>query len=62
VQNKAADARLAEQMSLWAAMGHACGISFKAADHLAKHPDQAWQKDVLIDMPASPWTLFSAGA
>ncbi|MGO9242789.1 MAG: C45 family autoproteolytic acyltransferase/hydolase [Bryobacteraceae bacterium] len=62
VQNKAADARLAEQMSLWAAMGHACGISFKAADHLVKHPDQAWQKDVLIDMPSGPWTLFSAGS
>ena len=62
VQNKVASAKLAEQLSLWAAMGHACGISFNAREHLAAHPDQAWQKDILIDMPASPWTLFHADA
>jgi len=62
VQNKAADAKLAEKMSLWAAAGHCCGVSFNAADHLAKHPEQAWQKDILIDMPAGPWTLFGASA
>jgi hypothetical protein len=43
-------------------MGHACGISFNAREHLAAHPEQAWQKDILIDMPASPWTQFHADA
>ena len=62
VQNKTADAKLAEKLSLWAATGHACGVSFNAADHLARHPEQAWQKDILIDMPSGPWTLFSASS
>ena len=57
-----ASAKLAEQLSLWAAMGHACGISFNAREHLANHPEQSWQKDVLIDMPAKAWTLFHADA
>jgi len=60
VQNKVADGKLAEQLSLWAAMGHACGIPFIAAEHLAQHPELAWQKDILIDMKPGPWTLFSA--
>ena len=58
VQNKVADGKLAEKLSLWAAMGHACGVSFVAAEHLAHHPELAWQKDILIDMKSGPWTLF----
>ena len=38
VQNKVADATMAERMSLTAARGHACGLNFDAADYLAKHP------------------------
>ena len=60
VQNKVTDAAGAEKMSLTAALGHACGTGFKAARHLAGHPDFAWQKDVLRDMPARPWTRFTA--
>jgi hypothetical protein len=60
VQNKVTDAAGAEKMSLTAALGHACGTGFKAARHLAKHPDFAWQKGVLRDMPARPWTRFTA--
>ncbi len=58
VQNKAADAAMAEKMELVAAMGHACGLNFKAADHLKKHPEFAWQKDILRDLDSYPWTKF----
>jgi hypothetical protein len=60
VQNKVADGKLAEQLSMWAAMGHACGVPFIAAEHLAAHPELSWQKDILIDMKPGPWTLFNA--
>lgn len=60
VQNKAADAALAERMSMTAALGHACGMSFKAAAHLKAHPEFAWQKGLLRDMPSRPWTTFTA--
>ena len=60
VQNKVTDAAGAEKMSLTAALGHACGTGFKAARHLAEHPDFEWQKDILRDMPARPWTRFTA--
>ena len=60
VQNKVSDATMAAQMSLAVAAGHSCGISFKAAEHLGKHPEFAWQKSLLRDMDAYPWTTFSA--
>ncbi len=60
VQSKVADGKLAAELSLWAAMGHACGTPFLAAEHLAQHPELDWQKDILIDMKPGPWTLFSA--
>ena len=58
VQNKVADAAMAEQMSFSASAGHACGRNFSAAAHLKAHPEFAWQKGLLHDMPASPWTTF----
>lgn len=61
VQNKAADASMIEQMSFTAAMGHACGLDFSAAKHLKEHPEFAWQKGILRDLPARPWTTFHAG-
>jgi Phospholipase B len=60
VQAKAADAEMASHMTMTAALGHACGIHFKAAQHLKKHHEFAWQKDFLRDMPSRPWTAFSA--
>jgi hypothetical protein len=60
VQSKVASGAMAERMSLTAALGHACGIHFKAAAHLKKHPDLAWEKDILKDMPSRPWTTFTA--
>ena len=44
VQNKVADATMAEQMSFTASAGHACGRNFNAAAHLKAHPEFAWQK------------------
>lgn len=60
VQNKVADAASAEKMSLTALLGHACGRNFKAAEHLAKHTEFAWQKDSLRDMNSRGWTRFTA--
>ena len=60
VQNKITDAAGAEKMTLQATLGHACGIGFKAQEHLAKHPEFAWMRDILRDMPARGWTRFTA--
>jgi hypothetical protein len=60
VQNKVADAAMAEQMSFTASAGHACGRNFSAAAHLKAHPEFAWQKPLLRDMPSGAWTTFRA--
>jgi hypothetical protein len=60
VQSKAADAAMGEAMTLTASLGHSCGIGFKAAEHLRKHPEFAWQRPILRDMPSRPWATFSA--
>jgi len=59
VQNKVADSAMVAAMSFEAAAGHACGRDFKAASHLKQHPEFAWQKDLLRDVDAQPWTRFS---
>ncbi len=60
VQAKVADAAMAARMSLSAAMGHPCGIDFKADTHMAAHPEFAWQKPVVRDLDSHPWTVFAA--
>jgi hypothetical protein len=60
VQNKAADATMVAHMSLSAAAGHACGMNFKAQQHLQEHPEFAWEHGLLRDMDAYPWTVFSS--
>jgi hypothetical protein len=60
VQSKVSNAALAERMSFTAAVGHACGIPFRAAEHLRQHPEFAWQKHYLKDLNFYPWTTFSA--
>jgi hypothetical protein len=60
VQSKVTDAASAEKMTFTAALGHACGVNFNAAQHLKKHPEFAWQKATLRDMPSRPWTTFTA--
>jgi hypothetical protein len=59
VQAKVTDSTMAGQMSFVASMGHSCGIDFKAAEHLAKHPQFDWQKPYLKDLDSHPWTEFS---
>jgi hypothetical protein len=60
VQNKVTDAVGVEKMSLTATLGHACGISYKVAPHLAKHPEFAWYQPLLHDMNAHTWARFTA--
>jgi len=60
-QNKVSSSAMAERMSLAASAGHACGIHFKANEHLRAHPEFAWQKEHLRDMNSQAWTTFSAG-
>jgi Phospholipase B len=60
VQNKATTAAMAEKMQLVAAAGHACGLDFKAQQHLQAHPEFDWEKDLLRDMDSQPWTQFEA--
>jgi hypothetical protein len=61
VINKVTDSTMAAKLTLAAAAGHACGIHFRAAEHLKKHPEFDWQKPYLHDMNSYPWATFSAG-
>jgi len=61
VQGKAADSKMAADMSFVARAGHPCGADFLAADFLVHHPEYAWQKPLLRDMKAGPWTSFKSG-
>ncbi|KAA6456197.1 peptidase C45 [Acidobacteria bacterium AB60] len=61
VTGKVADSDLAANMSLIAHAGHPCGEDFHAAEFLNGHPEYAYLKPVLKDMPAGPWTEFRSG-
>jgi hypothetical protein len=58
-QSKVTDSKLAERLTFWACMGHACGTTFFAERFLGEHPEFAWEKPFLRDMPAREWTTFS---
>jgi hypothetical protein len=60
VQAKVTDATLARRMALEAALGHSCGMHFRAKPFLDQHPEFTWQKPLLRDLPAHPWTPFEA--
>jgi hypothetical protein len=60
IQNKVTDSTMAARMALTAAMGHACGMNFKAADHLKTYPQFNWEKPLLRDLDAYPWTEFQS--
>lgn len=62
VQAKVASAAMVRGMTFAAAQGHACGIHFKAGQHLAKHKQYAWQKPYLRDLPSRPWAVFQAAS
>jgi hypothetical protein len=61
VQGKATDSEMVAKMSFVARAGHPCGVDFIATDFLEKHPEYSWQKSLLRDMKAGPWTKFEAG-
>ncbi len=61
VQGKATDSKMAASMSFVARAGHPCGADFLAQDFLEQHPEYSWQKPLLRDMKAGPWTRFEAG-
>jgi hypothetical protein len=61
VQGKATDSDMTAKMSFVARAGHPCGADFLAADFLEHHPEFSWQKPLLRDMKAGPWTVFAAG-
>jgi hypothetical protein len=61
VTGKVADSDTAAKMSLIAHAGHPCGEDFHAAEFLAGHPEYAYLKPILKDMPSGPWTAFHAG-
>jgi hypothetical protein len=60
VQAKVTDAAMGQRMEMEAALGHPCGLRFKAADYLKGYPQFAWQKGLLRDLPSGPWTRFAA--
>ena len=59
-QNKVTDSAMAGRMSFTALAGHACGMSYHAAEHMQKHPEFGWQKPLLRDLDAGTWTTFTA--
>jgi len=61
VQGKAADSGMAARMSFVARAGHPCGQDFLADHFLEQHPEYSWQKPLLRDMKAGPWTEFTSG-
>ena len=61
VQGKATDSSMAAKMSFVARAGHPCGADFLAEPFLDQHPEYSWQKPLLRDMKAGPWTVFTSG-
>ena len=61
VTGKVMDSDLAAKLSFIGRAGHPCGEDFIAAPFLAAHPEFEWQKPILHDMKAGPWTTFTAG-
>ena len=61
VTGKVMDSDMAAKLSFTGRAGHPCGEDFLAAPFLEAHPEFAWQKPILRDMKAGPWTTFSAG-
>ncbi len=59
VTGKVMDATLAADMSFIARAGHPCGDDFLVQPFLADHPEFAWEKPILNDMKAGPWTTFT---
>ncbi|HUA97948.1 MAG TPA: C45 family peptidase [Terracidiphilus sp.] len=61
VTGKVTDSELAAKMSFIGRAGHPCGESFLVGPFLKAHPQFDWEKPILHDMIAGPWTEFRAG-
>ena len=61
VTGKVADSDMAAKMSFIGRAGHPCGADFLAAPFFAAHPEFNWEKPILHDMKAGPWTEFTSG-
>jgi len=61
VTGKVMDSDMAAKLSFIGRAGHPCGEDFLAAPFLAAHPEFEWEKSILNDMKAGPWTTFTAG-
>ena len=61
VTGKVADSDMAAKMSFIGRAGHPCGEDFIAAPFFAAHPQFDWEKPILHDMKAGPWTKFTSG-
>jgi hypothetical protein len=60
VTGKVMDSDQAAKLSFTGRAGHPCGEDFLAAPFFAAHPEFGWQKPILHDMKAGPWTTFTA--
>ncbi len=58
VTGKVTDSTLAAKMSFIGRAGHPCGEDFKVGPFLKAHPEFEWQRPILHDMIAGPWTTF----
>jgi hypothetical protein len=61
VTGEVTDTAMAGRMSMIVRAGHPCGADFIAGPFLAAHPEFGWQKPILHDMKAGPWTEFTSG-
>ena len=61
VTGKVTDSDMAAKMSFIGRAGHPCGEDFIAAPFFAAHPEFDWEKPILHDMKAGPWTRFTSG-
>jgi hypothetical protein len=60
VTGKVMDSEMAARLSFIGRAGHPCGDSFLVAPFLAAHPQFEWQRPILHDLIAGPWTTFTA--
>ncbi|HEX4155479.1 MAG TPA: C45 family peptidase [Acidobacteriaceae bacterium] len=61
VTGELTDAAMAEKMSMVVRAGHPCGEDFLAGPFFATHPEFDWERPILHDMKAGPWTAFHTG-
>jgi hypothetical protein len=62
VTGKVMDSDMAAKLSFIGRAGHPCGEDFLAEPFFKAHPEFAWEKPILHDMKAGPWTVIVAGA